>query len=148
MAKTIWNAEDRRAVLGRLEGLREDARAQWGKMTVSQMVRHCELGVLAAMGEYKVAPVATPFKFWPMSKLIIHWLPWPKGAPTADELLVKEDGDLRARVVALRATVERFVSRGREQKLEDHAAFGRISADDWGALVWRHLDHHLRQFGA
>jgi hypothetical protein len=29
-----------------------------------------------------------------------------------------------------------------------HPAFGRMTADDWGALIHKHTDHHLRQFGA
>jgi hypothetical protein len=29
----------------------------------------------------------------------------------------------------------------------DRAVFGRISGRSWGALQYKHLDHHLRQFG-
>ena len=90
----------------------------------------------------------TPFRFWPLNKLIIYTLPWPKGAPTAPEFIVKDEGDLSERTASLRAAVDRFASRGESQTFQPHAAFGPLNAKDWGALVHRHLHHHLTQFGA
>ena len=54
MAKTIWNPQDRAALLARADSLTPDSRPQWGKMSVTQMLRHCTVPILATMGEYKV----------------------------------------------------------------------------------------------
>jgi Protein of unknown function (DUF1569) len=147
MARTVWNAGDRTALLARFENLKADQRPLWGKMTAPQMVKHCTLPFLSAMGEYAVAPKWTPFRNWPMQKLIIYVLPWPKGAPTAPEFIVRDDGDLAERLTELKAVVERFASRGEKQPLQPHAAFGVLSGKDWGAQMHRHLNHHLTQFG-
>ncbi|MDZ4803510.1 MAG: DUF1569 domain-containing protein [Candidatus Eisenbacteria bacterium] len=32
--------------------------------------------------------------------------------------------------------------------MEPNPIFGNLSVDEWGKLSWKHLDHHLRQFGA
>lgn len=148
MAKSIWNASDRAALLARFDALQPNTAAQWGKMTVSQMVRHCEVPILSTMGEYPATPKNTIFRFWPMKKLVIYYMPWPKGAPTAPEFVINDEGDLKERVAALRAAVEKFVNRGEAQVFVPHAAFGPLNAADWGALVHRHLDHHLKQFSA
>ncbi len=148
MAKTIWDPQDRAALLARARSLKPDSRPQWGKMSVTQMLRHCTVPILATMGEFKVTHKKTPFRFWPMQKLIIYVLPWPQGAPTAPEFVITEDGDFQTRLAALHAAVDKFASKGPTQPLQAHAAFGPLSPEDWGALTHRHIDHHLKQFGA
>ena len=90
----------------------------------------------------------TPFRSRPLQQLIIYVVPWPKGAPTAPEFIVTGDGDINDRRAALRAAIDKFASRGESQTFQPHAAFGVLSPKDWGALAYRHLDHHLTQFGA
>jgi len=148
MAKSIWNPTDRQSLLARFDSLRPDQRPLWGKMSVSQMLRHCTLPVLSTMGEFPVKPKNTPFRFWPLRPLIIYMLPWPKGAPTAPEYIVTDEGDFSDRRAALRAAIDKFVSRGETQTFQQHPAFGKLSPNDWGVMAYRHLDHHLTQFGA
>jgi len=148
MAKTIWNPDDRQALLSRFDKLQPDQRPLWGKMSVTQMLKHCTVPIYAAMGEFAVTHKKTFFRIWPMQKLIIYVLPWPQGAPTAPEFMITDDGDIRERRAALRAAVDTFVSRGQSQTLQPHSAFGPLSIADWGALTHKHLDHHLKQFGA
>jgi hypothetical protein len=95
-----------------------------------------------------VKPKDTPFRFWPLQQLIIYALLWPKSAPTAPEFIVTDEGDLNERRASLRAAIDKFVAKGESQSFQVHAAFGKLSPKDWGALAYRHLDHHLTQFGA
>lgn len=148
MAKTIWNPADRQALLSRFEKLQTGQKPKWGKMSTTQMVRHCTVPFYAAMGEFAVTHSNTFFRVWPMQKLIIHVLPWPQGAPTAPEFVITEEGHLPELLAGLRAAVDRFVTKGETQSFQPHAAFGPLSGADWGALMHRHLDHHLKQFGA
>jgi hypothetical protein len=148
MAKTVWNPADLAALLTRIDTLQPNQPAKFGKMTVSQMVRHCTVPLYGTMGEMKVTQKNTFIKIWPMPKLIIYVLPWPQGAPTAPEFIITDEGDLTERKAALRAALEKFVAKGESQTFQPHAAFGVLSAKDWGALVHRHMDHHLKQFGA
>lgn len=147
MAKTIWDPKDRAALLARADSLKPDRRPKWGKMSVTQMLRHCTVPILATMGEYKVTHKKTFFRIWPLQKLIIYVLPWPQSAPTAPEFVITEDGDFQTRLAALHAAIDKFAAKGPNQPLQDHAAFGPLSGADWGALTHRHIDHHLKQFG-
>jgi len=147
MAKSVWNPTDRESLLSRFASLTPGAPPLWGKMTVSQMVRHCTVPFYAAMGEFAVTRKKTIFGIWPMQKLIIYVLPWPKGAPTAPEFIITDDGALPERLAGLRAAIDKFASRGATQAFYPHAAFGPLTGADWGALMYRHLDHHLKQFG-
>ncbi|MBI2688577.1 MAG: DUF1569 domain-containing protein [Acidobacteria bacterium] len=147
MAKSIWNASDRQSLLARFDSLSPEMAPRWGRITVSQMVKHCTVPILSTTGEFPATQKRTFFRIWPMQKLVIYVLPWPKGAPAAPESIITDNGDLSERVAALRVAVGKFVARGESQEFAPHAAFGPLGAKDWGALVHRHLDHHLQQFG-
>ncbi len=101
----------------------------------------------AGLGELPVAPKNTPFRFWPLKKLIIYVAPWPKGTPTAPELIPQGEPDFEKAKADFCAALQRFTAAGPDCKFADHAAFGRLSGADWGALTHRHVDHHFRQFG-
>ncbi len=74
-------------------------------------------------------------------------MPWPKGAPTAPEFIHAHEEHFGDNLTALHATLEEFVASGDSARREPHPAFGQLSGKAWGRLVYRHLDHHLRQFG-
>ena len=145
--KTLWEPAVREELLGRFARLHPDQRPVWGQMTSAQMVAHCTDPMRAAMGEMKVEAKSGPFRKPWLRYLVIYWMPWPKGAPTAPEFIHSEPGVLEDNLSAMRATVDRFVARATSGGFEDHPAFGRVPLKDWGCLMYRHLDHHLRQFG-
>ena len=103
----------------------------------------------AANGERSLptAPKNAPIRFPPLKQLIIYWLPWPKGVPTAPELLARPPSEWQGELVTLRDELAALVKRGRSGPFVPHPAFGRLTPRAWGVLVYRHLDHHLRQFG-
>lgn len=116
-------------------------------MSLPQALAHMRGQLEAACGERQVAKV--PFPRIPgLSYLIVHHLPFPKGAPTAPELLTSDPADLETERRRLVESIERAVARGPEGPFEPHPAFGRLSGKSWGVLMARHLDHHLRQFSA
>ena len=145
---TIWEPSARQEILERFARLTPAARPGWGKMNALEMVRHCTLALDMMVGNAKVTPRQGSLRNPLLRYLIIHVLPWPQGAPTGAELITtgyagKWDSD----TAALRRSLETLASRGAEGKFEEHPAFGRLSGKSLGVLVWRHLDHHLRQFG-
>jgi hypothetical protein len=144
---TVWNPARRTALVMRTRTLTPSHTAKWGRFTVAGMVAHLNDSLLMAYDELPVKAKAPPFLKWtPVRYLLIHLLPMPKSAPTAPELLV------RTSQADLQHEIETFVSLF--ARLDDtvplaasHPAFGRMSRDDWGALIHKHTDHHLRQFG-
>lgn len=142
----VWEPGREEELLRRLEALNPGARAQWGGFTPARMLWHCAQALDAGLGLYPVKPKKTPFRFWPMRKLIIYVAPWPKGAPTAPELLPGSEPDFQKAKSDFQAALRRFVQAGPNGRFAPHAAFGELSAGDWGALAYRHIDHHFRQF--
>jgi hypothetical protein len=147
--KTIWETHAQREIHDRLKTLTADRRGRWGKMTSQQMVCHLTASLRMALGDLKVAPKKLPIRYPPLKQLIIYLAPFPKNAPTAPELIVTATPHEWTRDVdGLQTQLDRFVARGRDATFIDHPAFGTLTPRAWGVLVYRHMDHHLKQFGA
>jgi hypothetical protein len=142
--KSIWDESARAELLQRFGKIHSDQRPAWGKMDVAHMLAHVCDPLRAAMGEMDVAEKRTFLRNALMRWLIIYVVPWPKGAPTAPEFTVRTETDLVTGIAALQATMSRFEACS---QYRPHPAFGNLSRKDWGCLCWRHMDHHLRQFG-
>jgi hypothetical protein len=80
--------------------------------------------------------------------LVIHVLPWPKGAPTAPELLARCDvAQFEVEKKLFGELVAKVGSRKDATDWPEHPAFGPMKRSDWGALGYRHVHHHFTQFG-
>jgi hypothetical protein len=145
--KTIWDPAHRKRVLARLEHLSTDRKPLWGSMTCAHMIAHLADPIKTALGEKEVQPKRSPLSNPILRHLIIYWTPWPKGAPTAPEYVHSGDENLEEGMAELRNALDRFIAHGKDAPYEAHPAFGQISGKAWGRLTYRHLDHHLRQFG-
>jgi hypothetical protein len=149
-AWTIFSAESLEATLGRVRSLTPDAGAKWGKMNVTQMLAHCQASVRLAAGETTLKRVFIGRLFGRLAKkTITSDKPWKKGLPTAKEFVVRDAHDFGAERERLLVLVERL-GRGGPAGLtrHPHPFFGELTPIEWDVLTARHLDHHLRQFGA
>jgi hypothetical protein len=146
--RTLLQRDGHDDIAQRLTGLAPDARARWGKMSAPQMVCHLAESMKMALGDLPVARKNLPIRYPPLKQFIIYLAPFPKGAPTAPELLARAPGEWSADVTELRTLVGRFSARGEDAAWPEHPAFGRLSGRAWGVLAYRHIDHHLKQFGA
>ena len=134
----------------------------WGTMRATQLVCHVADQLRVALGDIEVRRrrLALRFgdhevgidpgllRFWLGRRLLVHALPWPRariGAPP--EFLTTAPSSWRQDVATLHALVDRVGAGSPDGPWGTHPVFGRVSAQEWGLLCWRHLDHHLRQFG-
>jgi hypothetical protein len=145
--RSLWNAHDRRRLAERIGRLAPDHAPLWGRMTAPQMVVHIAAAIRMATGELPVRPRRTPFRHPVIKQLLVYVVPFPKGLPT-DKALQADPRSWDADVADLLDTLERFASRDRSAPWPPHPAFGALGPHAWGVLTHRHLDHHLRQFGA
>ena len=145
---SIFDSKDRAALLGRIERLGPHAKRQWGQMSPAQMQVHIGDGLRIALGTKHCQPKRGPMSLAPVRWLVIHSpIPWPKGAPTAPELKNPPTADWDADRAQLLADIKLVAARGESFDFTPHPAFGKLSGHSWGVLMWRHIDHHLRQFG-
>ena len=145
--KSIFQTETRRELEARLARLDAKTPARWGKMSAPRMVCHLLDSARMATGDLQVAPKWIPIRYPPLKQLAIYWIPMAKGLPTAPELIDRVPDSWEADVAALRAAIERVGQKASDDRWPEHPAFGPMSAKMWGVLVYRHSDHHLRQFG-
>lgn len=145
--KSLFNPPDHRDLQDRVQRLKPSRKPRWGTMSAVQMVAHLCDSLRMASGELDVAPKKVPFRYSPLKELVLYVLPIPKGLPTAPELIARKPGDWTEEVADLRDQLNGIVQRGDEALNPEHPAFGRLSARQWGVLIYRHMDHHLRQFG-
>lgn len=151
---TLWNADTRARLRRRVDALRPDSRPLWGRFTAPQMLAHLTESLRMATGELPVPPAAwVPglLRVPPFKHLFAFVLPMPKGLPTLPELLARpatiDAAGWAAERRAFDAALERFAGRSPRDAWPEHPAFGRFTGKEWGAQLYRHLDHHCRQFG-
>lgn len=146
---SILNASDRATICSRLRSLSPSSTARWGRLSVTGMLQHLRFSARMTVGELTVAPAnKRAFQVFPLKHLILYVLPFPKGAPTAPELRPDAPASLEEERAALLALLEQIGVGPREGAGPAHPLFGPLSWREWGAVTYKHVDHHLKQFGA
>lgn len=147
--KNLFEPSERQQIVDRLGKLEPGATRQWGKMDPAQMCAHCVAALEVGAGDVVkdhsfIGKVLGRF----VKGSLLGEKPFSKNSPTDPGFIVSDPRDFakeRARLVAI---VKRFGEAG--PSAADgrmHSFFGRLSGDEWGVLMHKHLDHHLRQFG-
>ena len=145
---SILNESDRTALMNRMHSLTASSTAQWGKMNVGEMLRHLRLSAQMATGELAVASVnKRPFQMFPLKHLLLYALPFPKGAPTATELYPDGAESFDEERALLLNLLEQIAVGPKEGTGPSHPLFGSMSRREWGVVTYKHVDHHLKQFG-
>lgn len=149
MTDSLFARNGLATLLARLDALRPDAQRRWGKMSCAQMLAHCQQPLRVALGELPLKRSLIGLLFGRMAKKkLLAPAPWKPGMPTAPEFVIRDERDFAREHAALRVLVQRFGEGGPAAlTTAPHPFFGPLSADEWQGLQWRHLDHHLRQFG-
>jgi hypothetical protein len=147
--KSLWDPNARLEILRRIDRLTPRTEPRWGRMNAEEMLAHITAGMRMGLGELPCRERRTIFRYWPLKHLFVYWVPFPRSAYAPREIVTRgKSVTWDADSAALRESIARFellTPRGRTWPV--HPVFGPLSGSAWGALGWRHLDHHLRQFG-
>lgn len=148
--KNLFDSKERDDLLSRISGMKADMIPAWGKMNAHQTIVHLTDPLKAALGERTVPFEKSMFGVWPVNKLISQFLPWPKGAPTNPNFIQGIKGtkpvEFEKDVESLKETINRFSAQDKSVEFNLNPMFGKLSNDEWARTMWRHIDHHLRQF--
>jgi len=147
--RSILNESDRAEITRRLRSLSVTSTGRWGSMDVTSMLQHLRLSARMALGEIAV-PSANKrmFQVFPLKHLILYVLPFPKGAPTAQELKPINAISFEEERESLLELHERVAVPPPQEGSPDHPLFGPMTLREWGVATYKHADHHLKQFGA
>jgi hypothetical protein len=148
--KSLFNISDNKEIISRINSLTPETKGGWGKMNVSQMLTHAQTPLKVAFGELKLKRTLMGFLFGRIAKKkLSDEKQWGKNMPTDKNFIVTEQKNFEEEKGRLISLVQRFTQSGPAGiSKETHPFFGKLTADEWDKLMWNHLDHHLRQFGA
>ncbi len=144
--KNLFGDSDRQEILNRLNNLTSDSKALWGKMNVAQMLKHNTLPMELALTNPKPPRQFMGKIFGGMvKKKILSSEPFKKNGFTPKEFKIVEQHDFNKEKENLIAAINKF----KKGSITDtvHPFFGDMTEDQWGYLQYKHLDHHLQQFG-
>jgi len=149
--KHLFDAVIVEEVQARMAQLAPESAPLWGTMNAAQALAHCALAL-----EWAVADRIPP-RMWLgriMGRMVKPMVlgndaPMRRNSPTAKDLVVQDARDLGAERERLRGLIDRFAGAGPAGcTTHPHSFFGRLTPEEWATLMYKHLDHHLRQFGA
>lgn len=148
--QTLFDTDAYRSIITRINALTPTSPRQWGKMDPAQMLAHCVVGFEFATGDRRGKQAL-------IGKLLARFVragirgdkPVGKNSPTDKAFIMDTPHDFQVEKERLLAILARFHQGGRAKVTSDaHVFFGKLSADEWSRLMLRHVDHHLKQFGA
>jgi hypothetical protein len=119
-------------------------------MTAAQAVEHCSRGFELALGERLPPRIFMGRIIGGMvkSKVMGDDEPLRRNSPSVQGLIVNDERNLKMEQERLCGMIDRFGAAGPGGcTAHPHSFFGRLTPDEWAILMYKHMDHHLRQFG-
>ncbi|WP_215222634.1 DUF1569 domain-containing protein [Echinicola shivajiensis] len=148
--ETIFDKKTREQLITRIEQISEEKKPIWGKMNVFQMLKHNTYWNEWIIGSdnhiYKQAFIGKIFGKIALKRMIKDEKPFDKNIPTSDQFKVKEsNGNFVAEKSKWISLLNEYESYNNPNFVHDF--FGKMTTEQIGILVYKHTDHHLRQFG-
>jgi hypothetical protein len=134
----------------RMTQLRPDSQRLWGKMNAAQAIAHCTAGLELALGDRRPPRLLIGRILGPMikPKAFREDEPMRRNSPTVQGLVVRDERDLDTERQRLCKMIDRFAAAGPQGcTAHPHSFFGRLTPEEWSMWMYKHLDHHLQQFG-
>jgi Protein of unknown function (DUF1569) len=147
--KSIFDETTRAELISRINTLNENSTAQWGKMNVYQMTKHCSIWCEWVLGknnpQYKQEFLGKIFGKMALKSNTKDAKPLGKNVPAGTAFTVKEkDGDLAIQKAILANLISNFEQFSNDNFIHDF--FGKMTKEQIGIFAYKHTDHHLRQF--
>jgi len=148
--KTIFEKDIIEDFVTRISKVNSQSKPLWGKMNSFQMLKHCSECTKSNLGERtdKRSFISYIFGKMTLNKIVKDDKPVGKNAPTFPAFVITESGDVEYQKKQLISLVRNYATREKSSfEGTVHPFFGKMTAHQIGILDYKHLDHHLRQFG-
>ncbi|MES2516027.1 MAG: DUF1569 domain-containing protein [Bacteroidota bacterium] len=146
--KTIFDKATTEEVINRINTLDDNSKAQWGKMDVYQMLKHCTLweDMMQSKQNLKRPLISYIFGKMALKAVLKDESPLRRSTPTIPELVITNKGDVAFQKAEWIARIRQYEYFSNAHFV--HVFFGRMTQEQIGYMVYKHMDHHLRQFNA
>lgn len=148
--KNLFERGDCEFTIERINQLTESSQPQWGTMSVDKMLAHCN--VMFDMTFTDKYPKFSPFKVFVLKLLIKNAVvgpkPYPKNSRTAGDFIITDSRvfiDEKQKLIQYLQQVQELGTEYFENRF--YRSFGKLTSSEWNMMFWKHLNHHLQQFG-
>lgn len=146
----VFTPEISEGIIGRINGLNPQSKPNWGKMSVAQMLAHCCVTYDYVYNDnYKVPNflVRLMLKLF-VKNTVVNETPYKHDNRTAPDFIIANDRDFETEKQRLIGFIKQTQTLGGShfEGKESHS-FGKLTQTEWNNMFYKHLDHHLRQFG-
>jgi hypothetical protein len=147
--QNLFQPEAANEIVARIDKLEPTAQRQWGKMDVAQMLAHCSTTLDVASGRLVLPRMFIGRILGPLAKPnFINEKPFSKNSPTHGKFVITGSRDFAREQAELKQRVQQFQQGGEANCTKHpHTFFGPLTPQEWATGMYKHLDHHLRQFG-
>jgi hypothetical protein len=147
--KNLFEQNTVNEVISRIDKLHPGSQREWGKMEAAQMMAHCSITMDIASGRLNLPRMFIGRLIGPFIKSIYtNEKPFNKNGPTSKELVVAGQRDFAHERDQLKLKIRQFYEGGEAKcTRHPHPFFGPLAPHAWSRGMYKHLDHHLRQFG-
>ena len=145
--KNLFDLSVKQEIIGRINKLTAQTPRQWGKMNVSQMLAHVQMPIRIAFGTHQPKGSFLLRLIGPLFKSKL-WdeKPYKQSLPTDPTFVMTgTEKDFEKEKTELIDLVNNFNETSIQ--CERHPVFGKLNKHNWSKATWKHLDHHLKQFG-
>ncbi len=138
-------------MIERINKLKPTSQGNWGKMSVAQMLAHCNVSYEMVYENKHPQPnflIKIILKLF-VKKIVTSENPYKHNSPTAPAFIMKDTKEFETEKNRLINYITQTQQLGKKyfDKKASHS-FGRLNATEWNNMFYKHLDHHLTQFGA
>ncbi len=148
----IFDLNVSEAVIARIASLHPNSPAKWGKMNVSQMLAHCCVTYEMIYENKHKKPnffMRLILKWFVKKSVTNDTLALAKNSPTAPEFVMSSEKDFEVEKTRLIDFIRKTQQMGESFfDKKESLGFGILSKTEWNNLMYKHLEHHLQQFGA
>ena len=147
--KSIFDKTTSHELIKRINTLSENSIAQWGKMNVYQMVQHCRLWeeMMQNKQNLKRMFIGKLFGRMALKTVLKDDKPLKRSTPTIPSLVINETtGNIALEKTKWIANIEQYANFYNPNFV--HVFFGKMTKEQIGQMVYKHTDHHLRQFNS
>jgi hypothetical protein len=147
--QSLFDVTTYNTIKERINKLSPQSAPLWGKMNVAQMLTHCQRIFGVPLSDKKMPRMLMGILIgWAFKSKLYNEEPWKRNLPTSPAFKITDNREFEIEKQSLLHLVDKFYTAGPTGISKfPHPLFGKLTAEQWGKSMYKHLDHHLQQFG-